>query len=271
MASPRRIGRRGGSGAPASIHARIMSSSAAEIGLTENSDRPKSVGISSSRILRTSRLFAEFPAIRAGPVLPPLRIEAAVRRSSPPSCFLRPWQTTQLNSIMSPTLRARADAANAEAEDSGAADSVRAPASTHALIRLTSSPSSLASFPGGIVFSDTSRTSKLSLALPGTIAGSPLSPPSRIPAIERRSSPAFLVPSPWHFWQWFRKIGAMSRSNAGVLAFAGVSGEALEAGGSPVPAPNVDSYDEKQHHHESDKAESVYRGAGPLKSFGAGH
>ncbi len=194
------------------------------------------VGISSSRILRTSKLSADLPGIRAGPVFPPFRIEATVLRSNPPSRFLRPWQTRQLNSKMSPTLRAKTASDEVEEEESAVEDSVGAPASIHALIRPTSSPSSLGSLPGGIAFSVTSRTSKLSLALPGTIAGSPLSPPWRIPAIERRSSPPLRLPSPWHFWQRARKSGAMSRSNAGAPALAFVTGVAVGAGGSPTPA-----------------------------------
>ena len=137
---------------------------------------------------------------------------------------------------MSPTLRAKTASGEVEAEESAVEDSVGAPASIHALIRPTLSPSSLGSLPGGIVLSVTSRTSKLSLALPGTTAGSPLSPPWRIPAIERRSSPPLRLPSPWHFWQRTRKSGAMSRSNAAAPALAFVAGVAVGAGGSPTPA-----------------------------------
>ena len=192
------------------------------------------VGISSSRILRTSKLSADFPGTRAGPVFPPFRIEATVLRSNPPSRFLRPWQTRQLNSKMSPTLRAKTASGEVEAEESAAEDSVGAPASIHALIRPTSSPSSLGSLPGGIVFSVTSRTSKLSLALPGTTAGSPLSPPWRIPAIERRSSPPLRLPSPWHFWQRTRKSGAMSRfESAGCQPSHSSPGSRWEPAGPP--------------------------------------
>src|SRR5438093_8934805 len=64
------------------------------------------------------------------------------------------------------------------------------------------------------------------------LVASPLSPPFKMPARVRKSRPALLAPSPWHFQQCFCTIGTIARSK---VSFVGEAAGAPRSEGGPAP------------------------------------
>jgi len=113
--------------------------------------------------------------------------------SRPPCRCLRPWHCWQLISRMNCTLRASSSGGLSSAVP---ARSPAAPESIHFLMTATSASVGRGLPLGGIFPEAIMSKNGLARDLPGTTAGSPLSPPLRSVAKVRRSRPPFLAPAP---------------------------------------------------------------------------